>query len=507
MTSEPTKARLIIVSNRLPFVIRKDSKGDWTAEPGSGGLVSAIVPVLKSHGGVWVGWPGVADIDVQETQPLLDDLTTDVSYDVKPLSLTSKEVEDFYFGFSNEAVWPLFHDFTSHCNFDPAYWRCYLQVNRKYAEAVASVAEPGDFIWVHDYHLMQVGEELRQMQIENPIGYFLHIPFPPLDVFLRLPWRRDIIRGLMQFDLVGFQTARDRLNFLQCVQTLFADAQVEEAGRISTVSLQPEPDGASGADTRRKVRVGSFPIGIDYQSFAECAASEKVAELTAYLDSTLDGRKMLLGMDRMDYTKGILSRLEAFRLALQRHPELIKQVRFVQHLVPSREDIDNYHELKREVERLVSQINGEFTRAGWVPIHYIHHSMNFEQVVAYYLAADVALVTPLKDGMNLVAKEYCAAQIDDDGVLVLSEFAGAAAQLQDAAVLVNPYDIEGTAEGIYQACIMPEDERKARMHRMREIVRDSDVFDWVESFLDVAMDRSPTRTAVTEEQLPHVESA
>ncbi|MDT8322032.1 MAG: trehalose-6-phosphate synthase [Xanthomonadales bacterium] len=506
MAYEPTTTRLIVVSNRLPFVIRQAADGGWDAEPGSGGLVSALVPALKKRGGVWVGWPGVADADAAEVQPVLDELTRDVAYSVQTVGLTASEVDGFYFGFSNEAIWPLFHDFTCNCNFVPSYWRCYRQVNRKYARAVADIAEPGDFIWVQDYHLMQMGRELRELKLDNRIGFFLHIPFPPLDIFLRLPWRQQIIRGLLQFDLVGFQTARDRRNFLQCVRTLFEDIHVEKAGRISTVWPQAEPDNGPDPDTRRKVRVGSFPIGIDYASFAECAASERVDELVAYLQSTLDGRKLILGMDRMDYTKGILNRLEAFHLALQRYPKLFKRVRYVQHLVPSREGIDDYHELKNEVERLVSEINGDFTRAGWVPVHYIHRSMKFEEVVAYYRAADIALVTPLKDGMNLVAKEYCAARIDDDGVLVLSEFAGAAAQLKKDALLVNPYDIEATAEGIYKAFTMSAEERKARMHALRKIVRDSDVFDWVESFLDVALDRVPVRTGSIEASLPHADT-
>lgn len=508
MSLEPTANRLIVVANRMPLILRKGADGQWQAKPGIGGLVHAMVPALKNRGGVWVGWPGVADADVQDLELVLSRLTRDAGYTLQPVGLTADEVHGFYFGFSNEVIWPLFHDLQSNCNFDPEFWRTYQIVNRKYASVISGLAAPDDFIWVHDYHLMQVANELRHLHLKNRIGFFLHIPFPPLDIFLKLPWRFEIICGLLQFDLIGFQTLRDRRNFLQCIRALFDHARIEGEGQVLTIRVSHR-DICSGydgnLDAEREIRVGSFPIGIDYNSYAERAASEEVTMLATYLRSNLQGRKMILGVDRMDYTKGIANRLEAFALALRRYPELLGRVTLVQHVAPSREDIPEYHELKNKIERLVSEINGEFTRAGWVPVHYIHHNMSFDEVVAYYQAADIALVTPLKDGMNLVAKEYCAAQVDDNGVLILSEFAGAAAQMKKGALMVNPYDIEGTAESIYTAVNMSQEERVSRMHGLREVVRDSDIFSWVDSILHAAIDKDLSHFPVIEDYIPHVD--
>jgi trehalose 6-phosphate synthase len=508
MSLEPTANRLIVVANRMPFIIRKGADGQWQAKPGTGGLVNAMVPALKNRGGVWVGWPGVADADTQDLELVLNRLTRDTGYTLQPVGLTADEVHGFYFGFSNEVIWPLFHDLQSNCNFDPEFWHTYQAVNRKYASVIAGLAAPDDFIWAHDYHLMLLASELRQFHLKNRIGFFLHIPFPSLDIFLKLPWRFEIICGLLQFDLVGFQTLRDRRNFLQCIRALFDQARIEGEGQVLTIRVSHRDlctsyDG--DLDAEREIRVGCFPIGIDYKDYTERATSEEVAKLACYLRSNLQGRKMILGVDRMDYTKGIENRLEAFALALRRYPELIRRVTLVQNVVPSREDIPEYHELKNEIERLVSEINGEFTGAGWVPVHYINHAMSIDEVVAYYRAADIALVTPLKDGMNLVAKEYCAAQVDDNGVLILSEFAGAAAQLQKGALLVNPYDIEGTAESIYTAVNMTQEERISRMHALREVVRDSDIFYWLDSILHASIDKDLSHFPVIEDYIPHVD--
>jgi trehalose 6-phosphate synthase/phosphatase len=508
MLSEPSANRLIVVSNRLPFILRRGADGQWQTKPGSGGLISALVPTLRNRGGVWVGWPGITDGDAGELESVLTELTQGVGYRLKPVVLSEQQQHGFYYGFSNEIIWPLFHDLQSNCNFDPEYWRTYQVVNRKYAKAVAGLAAPDDFIWVHDYHLMQLATELRQMQLKNRIGFFLHTPFPPLDIFLKLPWRFEIICGMLQFDLVGFQTLRDRRNFLQCIRALYEHARIDgdKEEQVLTIRI-PRSDLYFGNDAGlggdQEIRVGSFPIGIDYRTYAERAASKAVEKIASYLRSSLQGKKMILGVDRMDYTKGITSRLEAFALALRRYPDLIEQVTLVQHVVPSREDIPEYHDLKNEIERLVSEINGEFTRAGWVPVHYIHSNMGFDRVLAYYRAADIALVTPLKDGMNLVAKEYCAAQVDNKGVLILSEFAGAAAQLQNGALLVNPYDIEGTAESIYTAVNMPQEERISRMRELREVVRNSDIFSWADSFLHAAIDKNLSHFPVIEDYIPH----
>jgi trehalose 6-phosphate synthase/phosphatase len=464
--------RLIVVSNRLPFSFRRNETGQWQAEPGSGGLVTALLPVLRHRGGMWIGWAGAAGED-PELNNALDAVGKGAGYALKTVPLTDEEIHNFYFGFSNEIVWPLFHDLQSLCNFEPVYWQTYCEVNRKFAEVVRETATPSDFIWVHDYHLMNMAAELRRAGVTSRIGFFLHIPFPPLDLFLKLPWRMSLLAALLQFDLIGFQTIRDRRNFVQCVHALVKSAKVEGRGQVQLVS-------ALG----RVVRIGNFPISIDYNTFMRQAATADVAERARELHRLLPDRKLILGVDRLDYTKGIPLRLKAFHHLLTRHPELRERVSFIQVVVPSREDLHEYRSLKTEIEQLVGKINGGFVRpGGWVPVWYVYSSLARLDLLAYYRAADIALITPLKDGMNLVAKEYCACSIEEDCVLILSEFAGAAAQLSRGALLVNPYDIEGVAEAIQRAYHMDKGERQARMRRMRRSIRECDVFWWVDSFL------------------------
>lgn len=501
-------SRLIVVSNRLPFVLSRIENDDWNIEPGSGGLVNALLPVLRNRGGLWVGWTGTIDVDVTSLESALARLTDDAGYSLKPIVLSAEERDKFYYGFSNEVIWPLFHDLQTNCNFDPSFWQVYQQVNRKFARATAETSNSGDFIWVHDYHLMQVARELRAIGVQSRCGFFLHIPFPSLDIFLKLPWRFEILRGLLEFDLIGFQTLRDRRNFIQCVRTLVSNVSVHGKGQVLTLRLE-EPEigqGRQGAALRsREIRVGAFPISIDYSTYANGAAVQDVAKLANHFHDNLRGQQMILGVDRLDYTKGLPNKFEAFRNALMRIPELHHKVTLIQIVVPSREDIPEYHNLRLEVEHLVSEINGQFTESGWVPIHYIFRSFKLNELLAYYRAADTALVTPLKDGMNLVAKEYCAAKVDEDGVLILSEFAGAAAQLQKGALLVNPHDSVGVADRIYAAFTMTLDEKRARMRRLRRSIRDADIFWWVDAYLRAAIEKDLSDFPVVEDYIPDTE--
>jgi trehalose 6-phosphate synthase len=472
------RSRLIVVSNRLPFAFRRGPDGTWIAEPGSGGLVSALMPVLRDRGGIWIGWPGAPGA-AREFAGALATAGAEAGYRLVAVPLDEQEVRDFYLGFANEVVWPLFHDLTPLCNFDPAYWRTYRSVNEKYARAVHARAGRGDFAWVHDYHLMSVGAELRALGCEARLGFFLHIPFPAPDIFMKLPWRRPLLEALLRYDLVGFQTVRDRRNFAACVEALVEDARVEGRGSVVTVRSR-----------HGTARVGSFPISIDYNAFLRAAATEPVAEKAQELHRLLPKRKLVLGIDRLDYTKGITLRLRAFQDLLERHPEMRGKVSLLQVVVPSRETIPEYDRMKAEIEQLAGRINGQFARpGGWVPVWFEYRSLSRLELLAYYRAADIALITPLKDGMNLVAKEYCACSIEEDCVLVLSEFAGAAEQLRAGAVLVNPFDIEAVAEAIRTACHMEYGERIARMRAMRRSIRRHDVFWWVDSFLRAAIAR------------------
>jgi trehalose 6-phosphate synthase len=468
--------RLLVVSNRLPFVLQHDERGGWRTRPGSGGLVTALLPVLRDRGGTWIGWLGTTDT-VTDLDEVMSRATYDAGYTLRPVLLAPEDVNKFYFGFSNEIIWPLFHDLQSLCNFDPSYWRTYCDVNRKYAQVVAANCAGHDFVWVHDYQLMNVGLELRRLGVAARTAFYLHIPFPSLDIFMKLPWRFALLHALLEYDLIGFQTPRDQRNFLQCLRMLLKEVRVRDKGHRLTIDV----DG-------REVRVGSFPIGIDFNGFVKRASDADIGLRAAALQAQLPNRQLILGVDRLDYTKGIPLRLEAFRNALLRYPDLHERVTLIQVVVPSREDIPHYHDLKSQIERLVGEINGQFTKpGGWVPIHYVFRSLERKDLLAYYRAAQIALITPLKDGMNLVAKEYCACSVEENCVLILSEFAGAAAQLQKGALLVNPYDIEGVADAIHRAYTMSADERRGRMRGLRRAIRDQDVFHWVDAFLTAAI--------------------
>ncbi|HTG33123.1 MAG TPA: trehalose-6-phosphate synthase [Thermoanaerobaculia bacterium] len=487
--SPPTQ-RLLVVSNRLPIVLEKKSDG-WGLKPGAGGLVSALAPVLSHRGGLWVGWPGMALERGGAWEAVLDAGYKERGYDLLPVLLSEEEVKDFYEGFANGILWPLFHDLLGQCNFDPSFWYAYLQVNEKFAGSVLHNSREGDFIWVQDYQLIHVAEYIRHQDESARIGFFLHIPFPPLDNLLRLPWRGQILRALLAYDLLGFQTPRDSRNFLTCIENLLPEVEIEERGPITEVR--------AGSHT---VRVGAFPIGIDFRSFDTAARSDEVTRRTAELRQRMGPAQIIVGVDRLDYTKGLLERLKAFRNALQRHEELREQVILFQFVVPSREGVPEYQALKAEIDRLVGEINGEFSMAGWVPVHYHYKSLARRDLLALYRMARVCLVTSIKDGMNLVAKEFCAAQVDGDGVLILSEFAGAAAQLQAGALLVNPHDIEGTADALKAAFEMDEEERRRRMEEMRTIVREQDIFWWVDYYLQAALGTVPHDFRALKEYFP-----
>jgi trehalose 6-phosphate synthase/phosphatase len=486
MTPRPPR-RIIAVSNRLPIVLRRALDGDgWQAERGAGGLVSALTPVLQAYGGEWIGWPGVVEEKASDLDGVLADLTDKVGYTLTPVALSADQHDKFYLGFSNEVIWPLFHDLQTRANFDPGYYSAYEEVNRRFAAVIAGRAGPDDLVWIHDYHLINTAQELRALGITASLIFFLHIPFPPPDIFLKLPWRAQIFAGMLEYDLVGFQTTRDRDNFIACAQALAEEFVLEERGDMLVASVN-----------QWQLQLGVFPIGIDTASIERVAATREVTDLARQLRAALGSQQIILGVDRLDYTKGIEQRLEAFRHMLQRHPELQHTVTLIQVAVPSRGDIPEYQELRQRIERLVGEINGAFTHLGWVPVHYIHRLLPPTELLAHFRAADVALVTPLKDGMNLVAKEYCAAHLNHHGVLILSEFAGAAAQLAPNALTVNPYDIEGVAEAISQACHMPMSERIERMGPMRANVREQDVFWWADQMLQAGLQHSDNGTELT----------
>jgi len=351
--------RLIIVSNRLPFALDSTGEDLWTVTPATGGLVSAVEPVLRERGGVWIGWPGIAG---KIPNKPLTEATRDAGYEVVPVALSETERDEFYYGYSNEVIWPLFHDLQNFCNFEPAYWETYKAVNERYAEAIAQCAQPDDFIWVHDYHLMYVAQALREQGLSRKLSgltFFLHIPFPPYDIFSKLPQQQRLLRALLQFDLLGFQTRRDVRNFIQCVRRVMLDAKVVPRRDRQLVRFE-----------KREIRIGHFPIGIDFDSFANGAKSGAVTHKSQQLLASFPSCQLILGSDRLDYSKGIPERLRAFRTALERYPELRGRVVLIQVVVPSRVEIPRYHEFKQRIDRLVGDINGRFSSSTWLPVQY-----------------------------------------------------------------------------------------------------------------------------------------
>ncbi|MGI5175488.1 alpha,alpha-trehalose-phosphate synthase (UDP-forming) [Dactylosporangium sp. CA-152071] len=450
----------VVVANRLPVDRTTDEHGEtqWTRSPG--GLVSALEPIVRSSGGAWVGWTGASDDDTGPVQ--IDGIQ------LRPVPLSAEDVDRYYEGQSNSTVWPLFHDLVE----QPVYrrdWRqAYEEVNRRFAHAAADVAAEGASVWVHDYQLLLVPAMLRRLRPDLRIGFFLHIPFPPVELFMQLPRRAELLRGLLGADLVGFQRPLAAQNFLQLTDRL--------------LGLRPSGDSVVYED--RTVVARAFPISIDITEIDRLAASPEVQEAAGRLRSELGGdRRMLLGVDRLDYTKGIEQRVEAFGELLSEGAVSSDEVVLVQVATPSRMRVAQYQQLRERVEREVGRINGEFGEVGTMPVHYLFQNRSREELVALYLATDVMLVTPLRDGMNLVAKEFVAARRDALGALVLSEFTGAAAEL-DEAFLTNPHDVEDLKRAILAALASPPADRTTRMRTMRARIQSHDVDQWAREFLD-----------------------
>jgi trehalose 6-phosphate synthase len=428
-----------------------------------------MTSILRNSGGCWVGWPGPVSGD-SVMSPLADWVSAE-NYSLQPVFLSEAEQNGYYRGFSNEIIWPLFHGLSTRCSFNFDYWSHYRRVNARFAERIQSTSSSRDLVWVHDYHLMLVASLLNEEERLRDLAYFHHIPFPPPDLFEILPWRVPILRALLQFNVVGFQTVRDQRNFVDCVRRCLPVARIRRVGEKYLV-----------ADGEHPTTAGVYPISIDYESFAREAKNPAVLERLESIKRSLAGSKLILGVDRLDYTKGILERLSAYRILLSRYPELRERITLIQIVVPSREDIAEYRQLRLNIENLVSNINGEYGRPGWIPIQYFYRSVCRTDLLAYYRAADVAMVTPLRDGMNLVAKEFCASRCDARGALVLSEFAGAADELRLGAFLVNPHDVEDLADVLRRALSLSESEQAVRMRTMRLEIEAHNVYSWANLF-------------------------
>jgi trehalose 6-phosphate synthase/phosphatase len=462
--------RLIVVSNRLPIVISKEND-QWGVQPCSGGLITALTPILKENKSLWVGWPGTGG--KAPIRKLLDQFGSEQGYKLVGIPLSQQEIERYYWGFSNGTLWPLLHDLLGYCKFNLEDWQTYVAVNKKFARAIKKLNRENDIIWVHDYQLSMVGHFLKKLKVRQPLAYFHHIPFPSLDLLRRLPWKTEYTKALLAFDLLGFQTLRDRRNFVNTVTSLISEASILQRQRNFTLIKYGE----------RIIQARNLPISIDFNEFNNAAHSPEVQDAAWYLHENLHERQLMLGIDRLDYTKGIPERFLAFELALEKYPELKQKISLLQVVVPSRTLDPYYQKLKEQLEQMTGRINARFGDAGWIPIHYIFRSLDNTQLIAHYRTSEIAFITPLRDGMNLVAKEYCACSVENNGVLILSEFAGAADQLGEKALLVNPYDIEKTADTIYQAFTMPLEERQQRMRWLRNQVQRNDVHQWLRYFM------------------------
>lgn len=462
-------ADLVIVANRLPVdrVTLPDGTAGWRRSPG--GLVSALEPVMRANDGAWIGWPGSTD-DL-ELEPFVED-----GLQLVPVHLTEDEVEEFYEGFSNGTLWPLYHDLVAKPEFHREWWDSYVTVNQRFAARAAEIASANATVWVQDYQLQLVPQMLRELRPDLRIGFYLHIPFPPAELFSQLPWRRQILEGLLGADLIGFQLSGGAANFVRLVRG--------RVGHKTHRDLVYLPDG-------RTVKAAAFPISIDATGFIELAQTENVQQRAAAIREALGNpRKVFLGIDRLDYTKGIYARLRAFSELIAEGKLDVEDAVFVQVATPSRERVKQYRILRDDIDRLVGRINGDLGRIGRPAISYLHSSYPREEMAALYRAADIMVVTPYRDGMNLVAKEYVACRYDDDGALVLSEFAGAADELRQA-YLVNPYDINGMKAALMDAFHAAPKETTKRMRAMRKQVVDNDVTAWANKFLAALADTRP----------------
>jgi trehalose 6-phosphate synthase len=459
----------VVVANRLPVDRIETPDGPtWRRSPG--GLVTALHPVLTQHKGTWIGWTGAT---TKWDEPAPEPFELD-GMGLWPVPISPSEMERYYEGFSNSSLWPLYHDAVEPPVYKRRWWEEYRKVNQRFADAAAKVAGRGATVWIQDYQLQLAPAMLREQRPDLRIGFFLHIPFPPVELFMQLPRRAEVLKGLLGADLVGFQRPLGAHNFLQLTRHV--------------LGLRPRGDSVELPDGRT-VCAGKFPISIDFAEMERLAASEEVRARAAEIRTELGNPKsIILGVDRLDYTKGIERRLKIFRELLSEERLTAPEAVMVQVATPSRERIEQYQALRVKVEREVGRINGEYGRVGEPAVHYLHQSYSRNELAALYLAADVMMVTPLRDGMNLVAKEYVAARVDNGGALVLSEFAGAAAELRQA-FLCNPHDLDGVKELLLRAVKIDPADAARRMRAMRRYLRTHDVQAWAESFL-TALDRT-----------------
>ncbi|HEX9340899.1 MAG TPA: bifunctional alpha,alpha-trehalose-phosphate synthase (UDP-forming)/trehalose-phosphatase [Thermoplasmata archaeon] len=453
---------LILVSNRLPVTLKRiGSRLDIRMNPG--GVAAGLASFYREHGARWFGWPG--DVAPSESRRIASRLKKD--FGCHPVFLPRPLARSFYAGFSNGTLWPLFHSFSTYARYSASEWASYREVNERFADEVARALRPKDVVWIHDYQLLLVPKMIRERAPDAQIGFFLHIPFPPYDVFRLLPWHRELLRGMLGADLIGFHTYDYMRAFVGSVRR-----GLGYESRIGTIATE-----------HRVVQADVFPLGIDVEAFASTPVGPAAASSIARLRRALGSSKLLFSVSRLDYTKGIREQIEAFGRFLESHPEWRRKVAYVLAVVPSRERVAEYARLKREIDERVGRINSRYGTLAWTPIRYLYRQLEFEELLALYRASDVGFITPLRDGMNLVAKEYVASRQEPSGVLILSEMAGASRELLEALV-VNPNDVDEVVDAIGRALTMPAEEQAARIRAMQDRLRRYDARTWATKFLE-----------------------
>ena len=464
--------RLVVVSNRLPFnVIEKE--GRLELQESVGGLVSGISAYLESLKStsfgeseyIWIGWPGISVNGKDKREELIKKLS---EFNAYPVFISETTMNNFYHGFCNRVLWPLFHYFPSYVIYDADYWLHYKKVNEIFRDKIMEVIKPGDVVWIHDYHLMLLPKLLREKIGDLLIGFFLHIPFPSFEVFRLLPteWRKEILLGILGADLIGFHTYEYTQYFLTSVLRILG-----YENRLGTINTG-----------ERIVKVDTFPMGIHFRKFHNAPNSEEVKQITERLKKTVKNLKVVLSIDRLDYTKGIINRVEGYELFLEKNPEWHERIVLILVVVPSRVGVEHYQRTKKQIDELVGKVNGRFSRVNWTPILYQSRYLPFHELVAYYSISDVALITPLRDGMNLIAKEYISTRTDKKGVLILSEMAGASKELVEA-IIINPNNREEIASALKAALEMPEEEQMRRIQIMQRRLSRYDVMRWANEFI------------------------
>ncbi|MEA1871840.1 MAG: bifunctional alpha,alpha-trehalose-phosphate synthase (UDP-forming)/trehalose-phosphatase [Chloroflexota bacterium] len=474
--------RLLIVSNRLPLTIQ-EKKGDLNVEPSVGGLATGLRSWYKSSPSIWIGWAGIGRKKIKREKDIMARLLAENCH---PVPLSQPDVEAYYHGMCNRTIWPLFHYFPFYSEYSEDFWQAYERVNTAFANVVSGIAKPNDIIWIHDYHLMLLPKLLRERLPKATVGFFLHIPFPSFEIFRLLPWRQQILEGLLGADLVGFHTYDYTGHFLDSVHRLLgyevAMGQITAADRV--------------------VRADAFPMGINYEQFSRVAHDPQSQAERKRFRKKLGDCRVILSVDRLDYTKGIPQRLEAFSLFLDRNPKFKRKVILVLLVVPSRIRVEHYIQLKKQLDGLVGEINGKHGTIGWMPVWYLYRSLPFHPLAALYSLADVALVTPLRDGMNLVAKEYTATKTDGKGVLILSETAGAAQELGEA-IIINANNQEEIAQALAKALEMPEQEQIEHNRTMQKRLRRYDVVQWANEFTDKLLSTKKLQREMEEKALTY----